>query len=133
MIHGDQRKLIRKGERLGVSDAHQKRPSKARAGGDSDGIEIGERDVSLGQRGANHGNNGAEMLAAGQLRNHAAIARVRRDLRSDHGRNGARAPLHNRRGSFVAGAFNAENQAGAGHILSVLCSAGLRPAVVRVS
>ena len=118
VIHGDQRKIIRKGESLGVGDAHQKRPGKAGAGGDSDGIEIGERKVRLGQRGANHGNNGAEMLAAGQLRDHAAVARVR-DLRSDHGGYGPRATLHDRRGSFVARAFNAENQAGTGHILSV--------------
>ena len=83
-------------------------------------------DVRLGKRGANHGNNGAEMLAAGQLRHHAAIARMRRDLRSDDGGNCACAPLHNRRGGFVARAFNAENEAGAGHILSVLCSAGLQ-------
>ncbi len=119
VIHGNQRKMIRKSECLGVSDAHQERSGKARAGGDSDGIEIGKRKVRLGQRSANHGNDGAEMLAAGQLRHHAAVTRVRRDLRGDHGGNGARATLHDRRGSFVAGAFNAENQAGAGHILSV--------------
>ena len=132
MIHGDQRKMIRKGECLGVSDAHQKRSRKARAGGHSDGIEIGERNVRFVKRGTNHGNDGAKMLAAGQLRHHAAVTRVRRDLRSDHGGDRARATLYDRRGSFVAGAFNAENEAGAGHILSVLGGVGrIRSLVVR--
>ena len=65
VIHGNQWKMIRKSESLGVCDAHQKRSGKSRARGDSDGTEIGERKVRLGQRGANHGNQGAEMLAAG--------------------------------------------------------------------
>ena len=120
MVHGNQRKTIGEGEGLGVGNANKKRSGQAWAGGDSDGVEIGKRDVRLGKRGANHGNNGAEMFAAGQLRHHAAIARMRRDLRGDDRGNGARAPLHDRRGGFVAGAFNAEDEAGAGHILSVV-------------
>ncbi len=125
MIHGNQRKMIRKSESLGVCNAHQKCTGKPGAGSHSDGIEIGERKVRLGQCGADHGNNGAEMLSAGQLRYHAAVSGVRSDLRSHHGGNGARATLHNRRSGFVAGAFNTENQARTGHNLSVLCSAGL--------
>ena len=56
------------------------------------------------------------MLAAGQLRNDAAVARVGGDLRGHDGGKRARAALDNGRGGLVAGGFNAENEAGAGHI-----------------
>ena len=105
---------LREGQRLGVGDADQQRSGEAGTGGDGDGVEIGEGDVGLGQRGADHGNDGAEMLAAGQLRHHAAVAGVRGDLRGDGGGKGARAALDDRRGGLVAGGFDAEDEAAAG-------------------
>ena len=103
------------GERLGVGDADEQRSGESGAGGDGDGVEIGEGDAGLGQRGADHGNDGAKMLAAGQLRHHAAVARVGRDLRGDDGGKRARAALDDGRGGLVAGGFDAEDEA-AGHI-----------------
>ena len=46
MVDCDQRQILREGERFGVSDADQQRPCQARARGDSDGVEIGERDLA---------------------------------------------------------------------------------------
>ena len=112
-------RLLREGEGLGVGDADEKRSGQAGAGGDGDGVEVGERDVGLGERGADDGNDGAEMLAAGQLRHHAAVARMGGDLRGDDGGEGARAALDDGGGGFVAGAFNAKDEAGAGHVFSV--------------
>ena len=103
---------LREGERLGVGDADEQRSGEARAAGDGDGVEIGERDAGLRKSRADDGNDGAQMLAAGQLGNHAAIARVCGDLRGDDGRKRARAALDDGRGGFVAGGFDAENEAG---------------------
>ncbi len=70
------------------------------------------------ERGADDGNDGAEVFAAGQLRNDSAVAGMGGDLRGNHGGEGARAALDDRGGGFVAGAFDAENEA-AGHHLPV--------------
>jgi hypothetical protein len=51
------------------------------------------------------------MLAAGQLRHHAAIRRVGGDLRSHHARHQFFAAAHQRRRRLVAGTLNAEDQA----------------------
>ena len=113
-------RLLREGEGLGVGDADQQRSGEAGAGGDGDGVEIGEGDVGLSERGADDGNDGAEMLAAGQLGNDAAVAGVGGDLRGDDGGERARAALDDGRGGLVAGGFDAEDEAGAGHSFSVV-------------
>ena len=50
---------------------------------------------------------------------------MRRNLRSHHGRQRARAALHHRRGRLIAGAFNAENEA-ASHPFSLAARCALR-------
>ena len=64
VVHGDQRQPLRKRQRLGIGDAHQKRACKSRPGGNGNRIKIGERDVRLCESSANHGHDGAEMFAA---------------------------------------------------------------------
>ena len=122
MIDGDQRQPLRKGQSLGVGDAHQQRSGQSRAAGHGDGVQIVKRDIGLGQRRAHHRDNGAQMLAAGQLRHHAAIARVGRNLRGDDRGERARAALDHGRGGLVAGGFNAEDQAADGHLFSLPAS-----------
>ena len=119
VIHGDERKVVCKGESLGVGDADQQRTGEAGAGGDGDGVEIGEGNVGLGKRGADDRNDGAKMLAAGELWNDAAIACVGGDLRSDDGGKRARSALDDSRGGLVAGGLDAEDEAGAGHDFSL--------------
>ena len=118
-------RLLREGEGLGVGDADEQRPGEAGAGGDGDGVEIGEGDAGLGQRGADDGNDGAKVLAAGQLRHDAAVAGVGGDLRGDDGGKRARAALDDGRGGLVAGGFDAEDEA-AGHDFSLV--GGMRAA-----
>ena len=72
------------------------------------------------KRGADDGNDGAKMLAAGELGHDAAVAGVGGDLRGDDGRKRARSALDNCRGRFVAGGFDAEDEAGAGHESSLV-------------
>ena len=118
VVDGDEGQVVGEGEGLGVGDADQQRSGEAGTGGDGDGVEIGEGDAGLGQSGADHGNDGAEMLAAGQLGHDAAVAGVGGDLRGDDGGKRARAALDDGRGGLVAGGFDAEDEA-AGHIYSV--------------
>ena len=119
VVDGDEREIVGEGESFGVGDADEQRSGEAGAAGDGDGVEIGEGQVRFSERGADHGNDGAEMLAAGQLRNDAAVARVGGDLRRDNRGNCARAALDDGRGGLVARGFNAEDEAGAGHGFSV--------------
>ena len=126
MVHGDQGQALREGERLGVCDADQQRSREAGAGGDGDGVEIGESDAGLGERGTNHGHDGAQMFAAGELRDDSAVAEVGGDLRGDDGGQRARSALDDGGGSLVAGGFNAEDEA-AGHASSLTASRCWRP------
>ena len=76
MIDGDQRLAQGEGQRLGVGHTDQQCSRQAGAFGDRDGIEIGEADAGFGQRGADDGNDVAQMLAGGEFRNHAAVRSV---------------------------------------------------------
>ena len=60
------------------------------------------------------------LLAAGELGHDAAVARVGGDLRGDDGRKSSHSALDDRHGRFVAGGFDAENEAGAGHESSLV-------------
>ncbi len=119
VVDGDQRQPLRKGQRLGVGDAHQQRSGQPRPAGHGDGVQVGEGDAGLRQRRADHGNDGAQMLAAGQLRNHSAVAGVGGDLRGDHRGKRTRAALDNRGGGLVARGFNPEDQAALVHTYSL--------------
>ena len=66
------------------------------------------------------------MLAAGELRDDAAVAGVGGDLRGDNGRKRARSALDNGCGGFVAGGLDAEDEAGAGHESSLVGSGDSR-------
>jgi len=118
MIDGDEGQAEGKGQRLGIGDAHEQSPGQAGTGGNGDGIEIVQGDAGLLDGGADDWNDGAKMFAAGQLGDYSAIAGVGCDLRGNNGGECARAAFDDSSGGFVAGAFNAENEA-AGHLLVV--------------
>jgi hypothetical protein len=85
--------------------------------------------VRFSECGADDRNNGAKMLAAGQLRNDANVAGVSGNLRCDDRGKSSRATLDDGRGGFVAGGLDAEDEAGAGHTFSlvggVICASEL--------
>jgi hypothetical protein len=80
VVNGDQRLAQGKGQRFGISDAHQERARQARALGHRDGVKVREADTGFLQCGADHGNNVAQMFARGEFRNHTAIGRMDRYL-----------------------------------------------------
>ena len=111
VVDGDEGDVLRVGQGLGVGDADEQRSGEAGAGGDGDGVEIGEGDAGLGQGGADDGNDGAEMLAAGQLGDDAAVAGMGGDLRGDDRGKRAGAALDDGGGGLVAGGFDGEDEA----------------------
>ena len=109
---------MREGQRLGIGDADKQRSCEAWAGSDGDGVEIGKRDARLGERRADHGHDGAQMFAAGELRYYSAIAKVGCNLRGDDRGQGSCATLNDSGCSLVAGRFDTEDEA-AGHTSSL--------------
>ena len=68
------------------------------------------------------------MLAAGELGNDSAVAGVGGDLRGDDGGKRARSALDDGGGGLVAGGFDAEDEAGAGHDFSLAAASSHGPA-----
>jgi len=118
MVDGDEGQGGGKGQGFGVGDADEERAGESGAGGDGDGIQIGEGHTGLGERCAHHGNDGAEMFAAGQLGDDAAIARMGGDLGGYNGAEGMAAAFDNGGGGLVAGGFDGKDEATA-HLISL--------------
>jgi hypothetical protein len=115
MVDGDEGKLLREGKRFSVGNAHKESSGEARPIGDSDRVKIAEGDIRLGECGADNRDDGAEMLAGGQLGNHPAVACVSGNLGGDDGTEGAGAALDYRCGGLVTRGFDGEDEAGSGH------------------
>ena len=109
VIHRDERKFPRKGERLGVSDAHQQRANQSRTLRHRDRRQVLQARGCFFEGQADRRHDGAQVLPRGEFGNHAAVARVCRHLPGDHRGEDARAVLHHCRGRFIARRFDAED------------------------
>ncbi len=109
MIDRDQRAVRCQGYCLRESDADQQRAGETGALGHRDGIKLLIADVGAVHRFTDDRHNSAEMFAAGELRNDAAIVRVHK-LRRDNIRKHLAAVAHNRRRGLVARALDSEYQ-----------------------
>src|SRR5277367_384536 len=112
MVDGDERLREPEAERLGIGDADQQSSGEPWTLRDRDGIEVFETDVGAAHGLAYDGNDVAQVLAGGKLGHHTAVVCVQRHLRGDDVRERSAACADYGRSSFVAGAFDAENQAG---------------------
>jgi len=74
------------------------------------GVEHAKADASLRERLADDGDDGLNVGAAGNLGNDARILLVQRVLARDNAGTRKYARLNNRRGSLIAGRFNAEDE-----------------------
>ncbi len=119
MVDGDEGNVLREGQGFGVGDADEQGAGEAGAGGDGDGVQVGECDLSLFECGSDYGNDGTEMLAAGQFGDNSTIAGVGGDLRRYDGRQRAGATLDNSGCGLVAGGLDGEDEAVTGHVLSL--------------
>ena len=122
VVDGDQRQSRGECQGFAVGDTDQQSAGKSGAGGDGDRVQIGKRHASLGQRRPDHGNDGAQVLAAGQFGDDATVARVGCDLRGHHGAERATAALDDGCCGLVTGGFDGEDEAGA-HVSSLKASA----------
>ena len=117
VVHADERHVLRPGSPFRERHAHHKRAHKARRVGDGHGIEIAPAQARHAQAGSRrvqafvaHAADGLDVLAAGDLRHHAAEARMEVDLRGhDVGHKNALA-VHDGRSRFVAGRFDGEDE-----------------------
>jgi len=108
VVDADEREVGAEGEGLGEGDADQQRSGEAGTFGDGDGFEIAVLDACLVHGFADDGEDGAEVFAGGQLGHDAAVVRVD-ELRGYDVRESVATDADDRRGGFVAGAFDAEN------------------------
>ena len=113
MVDGNEGDAGAEGEGLGEGDADEERSGEAGAFGDGDGFEIAVLDACPVHGFADDGEDGAEMLAGGQFGDDAAVVGMDELRGDDVGECVAAAADDGCRG-FVAGAFDAENEAG-GH------------------
>ncbi len=124
VVDGEEGLAEGEGEGFGIGDADEQGAGEAGAGGDGDGVEVLEGDAGAGDGLADDGDDVAEVLAAGELGDDAAIEGVEVDLAGDDGREGLRAFADDGGGGLVAGGFNAEDQA-VTHTFHGTCVPGL--------
>ncbi len=113
VVDGYEGEIGAEGEGLGETDANQQGTGEARTFGDGYGGEIGVGDARLLHGFADDGDDGAEMLARGELGDDAAVVAVD-ELRGDDVGQDFMAVADDRCGGLVAGAFDTEDEA-AGH------------------
>ena len=97
------------GERLGRAHPHHERPGQARARGDGNRVNVGQRYVRLSQGFLEGGDEGVEVGPGGDLGNHAAEA----DVFLHGGGHGVRqksGPPDDADAGFVAGGLDAEHE-----------------------
>ena len=109
VVDAEERQFASKGDRLGGVEAHQQRSCEARPARPRDSIDVVQCAARSFERFAHDGRDVAEMLAARDLRDHAAVLRVECYLARHHGR--ARHPPidHHRRRRLITRGLNCKN------------------------
>ena len=112
VVDGDEGLAGAEGEGLGVEDADKEGSGEAGAVGDGDGVEVGVLESGFGYGGADDRDDVAEVLAAGELGDDAAVVGVEGDLAGDDVREEIAAGADDGGGGLVAGGLDAEDEAG---------------------
>ena len=99
-----------RGYGLGKGKTDEQRANQTRALGDGQTVQIVQADACQAQGRFYHRIDVFQMLPGGKLRNHAAVWAVYGHLGVDDIAQQSIAIAENRRGCFVAGAFNAEDE-----------------------
>jgi len=76
VVHGDQREVCAEGQGLCEADADEESSGEAWAFGDGYGGEVGVGDAGALHGLADHGDDGAEVFARGELGDDAAVVAV---------------------------------------------------------
>ena len=80
VVDGNEGQVGGEGQGLGVGNADEERTGESGTAGHRNGVEAGKRDARVAKRGADHGNNVAQVFARGEFRNHTTIGRMDRYL-----------------------------------------------------
>ncbi len=111
VVDGGERQLARGGERLGGGEPHEQRPHEARTAGRGDEPDVVERAAGIAQRLLDHEVHELQVVAGGDLGDHAAEAVVD-SLRGDRVRaHRAAGRVEHRGAGVVAAALQRENRA----------------------
>ena len=110
MVDGDEREVGAEGQGLGEGDADEQGSGEAGAFGDGDGVEIGVGDTGSLHGLADDGDDGAEVLAGGELGDDASVVAVD-ELGGDDVGEDLVAVADDGCGGLVAGAFDTEDEA----------------------
>ncbi len=116
VVHGDERLAGRDREALGGVGADEQRAGEAGTGRDGDRLDIGQRDPRVQQRRLDHGRDVADVLAACDLGEDAAVRGVQHRLAGDDVRPDDAARLDDGGGRLIARRLDAEDQAGSVHV-----------------
>lgn len=112
VIDADKRQTERERESLCHVHADDKRACKTGPARDRNGIHVVEREIRLGKRLLNNGDDAQHVLARGDFGKHAAITRVDVHLRGDGGSEKRASIFDDGAGGFITGGFDGEDAGG---------------------
>ena len=124
VVGGDEGEAAREGDAAGGVEADDERAGEAGAGGGRDGVDAVPAGLGVGQRLADDGDERAQVLAGGDLRDDAAGGGVQLLLGGDDVRGGAAAVDDDGGGGLVAGGLDGED---GGHAIRIAGVAGTCP------
>ncbi len=114
MVHRDERLAGGQRDRLRRGEPDDDTADQPRPGRGGDAVEIAQGDAGFRQRALDDAVQHLDMGAGGDFRHHAAIGRMVVDLREHHIRqylaDAALTAAHHRRGGFVAGGLDTEQE-----------------------
>ena len=110
VVDRDERLARRVRQRLRRGDADEQRAHQARAVGYGDGVHVRKGHVCLFEALVHDRVHALHMLAGGDLRHHAAVHRVQRNLRGDDRGDDLPAVADDRRRRLVAAGFNRQDR-----------------------
>ena len=136
VVDAPERQAAAGGEALGEHHAGEDAADQARAGGDGDGVEVGEADAGGGEGGDGDGVEALGVGAGGDLGDDAAVGVVQRVLADDLGGEDladrlAGAGANHRDGGVVAAALDAEDDALVPHACLSDCAGRARQVTPR--
>jgi hypothetical protein len=109
VVDGEQRPVAGHRQRLGGDQPDHHSADQAGPGRGGDGGAFGQRHAGLREHALDQRREPLGVGARGDLRDHAAVRRVAVVLRGDRLRENLAIIRHQRRGGFVAAAFDAEH------------------------
>ena len=111
VIHRHERQLAGGGKSLRGRQAHQQRADQAGTARDGNGVDVVEPSLGALERVRGDGIHEFQVVARGDLGDHAAVARMQQSLGRDHVRRNLAVTAHDRCARVVAARLEGEDHA----------------------